>query len=662
MFVRTSIGCLLAASGFALGQSQSLVFTQDNNEPLGFEQGLIAMAPSVGVGQNAIAVAANRRMALYTRGSVLLDLRALNDPDFPFVKGLHPAHPFEFTNIYDPSTNHDPIGNRLWVVYTEGEVSPVKFLQQCGPVVRLHIGVNKDPSEFPTPGGPLDTFDDTHWHYYTGDGVPPTTKAGPYFELQFPGPSPFISYKDEGDLVHLPPTSSMRLPDIGFDEQAVVLSLNDPSAGCESPGNGVFGAELHNQYLFIIPRTHDVGASSILDGDKPADGDITLIRMGSPQVTFPVGRLGDLSDFYRIAHEPFPEQGEQVPNTMLFVNVIDRNAEIQKDLRIRGLYDADPGPGVDWTLQQQTTAPPATIELLDMPLPAELHFTNPTLSRLDSLLPRTPDSTWRPDAVGAIMESALLVRDSMDRHRVFALHAVHPATQVMGGKTTKVNKWVVELFVFVPNLANFGTGVVGGWQPVVEAAGRIEFEDGDAYHPVIVVNRQGMAFIEYTFSDVQTYPQIRRVRLNSDYTATVAGSDAIVRSGPPIPYVPGSFILERFWADYADAQADPFNMCAYWSTHTLAFEPPNQDPPLLETEKRNVWLFHQPFFNSTPFCLMTQGLLDLNDDEAVDTLDMATLTDLYTRSARRIDLNADGVTDRHDLDLYMAAYDEYTRR
>jgi len=667
----STVGLLLVSAGLAVGQSQTLVFTQDNDEPGGAGRGIIATAPEVGVGQDAVLEAANRRIALYTRVPGLLELRPINAVNFPFEKGLHPDHLFgKLTNLWDPRANHDPIDNRLWMVYAEGEGHPTRLYQVCGPVSRLHLAVNKHPDDFPVPGSALDTLDDTHWHYYTGDGVPPTTKAGPFFELRhFPNPSPYTPY--QGEAGHGPPTTTLRLPTLGFDEQAIFVTPNELNVSCESP-NGLSGDQSYTQHIFIIPRVHDAGASSILDGDKPADIDITHIDTAATQVVFPDGRIEDNSDFYYAVQEPYPEAGEQVPNTTMFINVIDRFAEIQTDLRLRGIYDADPGAGVDWTLQQQTSSLPGPIDLIDTALPSSLHFANPTRFLFTPLLPRTPDATWRPNAVGVIFHSAVLVKDTENEHRIFAVHAVQPAEEV-GGSVVTEDKWVVQWYVIDPKLGDFGTGTTGAWQPeILEpdpsgkpgalAAGRIEFSEGDAYHPVIVVNRQGQAFIEYTFSDDTTWPQIRRVRLTNDYTATVAGSDVLVRNGPPIPYVPGSGTLERNWADYADAQADPFNQCAYWSTHTLVHEPDNQDPPLTQTDERDVWLFHQAYFNSTSLCFQSNALLDLNDDTEVDVYDMAAFGPMFDRGARRVDIDGNGVVEARDMVLYMDAYNAYRSR
>lgn len=116
------------------------------------------------------------------------------------------------------------------------------------------------------------------------------------------------------------------------------------------------------------------------------------------------------------------------------------------------------------------------------------------------------------------------------------------------------------------------------------------------------------------------------------------------------------------WANTADAQADPFNNCAYWSTHTLVDELVDNVPDP-SSEVRDAWLFHRAYSNSVgPLCLQTTSMLDLNDDNEVDSYDLVAFSDLYAKGARRVDLSGDGVVDEEDMRLYTDASDGYTSK
>lgn len=285
----------------------------------------------MGVGVDAVAVTANRRVALYTRTPSLLDIRDVGaiSSVFPFIQGTlpDPLFPLRFPILFDPRADHDPIADRLWMLYAEGTGTNMST-QSCGTIARLHLAVNREPSDFSPPGGPLNTLNDTHWWYYTGDGTVPT-KAGPKYDLTLPLYTPY-----RGESGHSEPTITVRLPTIAFDEQAIIVAPSSLEAACVD-SNTLAGDAPYEQYLFIIPRTHDGGTLSILDGDRPAESDITIIRMGSFP---PIGsnRIRDESDFFYAVQEPFanlpaPAAPNQVENATFFVNVIDRAALHQPD-------------------------------------------------------------------------------------------------------------------------------------------------------------------------------------------------------------------------------------------------------------------------------------------------------------------------------------------
>lgn len=89
----------------------------------------------------------------------------------------------------------------------------------------------------------------------------------------------------------------------------------------------------------------------------------------------------------------------------------------------------------------------------------------------------------------------------------------------------------------------------------------------------------------------------------------------------------------------------------------------HDDPVLDPTDKRDVWLFHQAYSNSTgPNCFQTTSMLDLNDDDEVDMCDMLEFMPMFDRRARRVDVDGNGVVDATDAALFADAYRAYTTR
>lgn len=657
--------CLLAVSALASAQSQTLVFTQDNNQP-STDKSVFATGPHVGVGSDAVVVAANRRLTLYSKVPTLLEQFdiATTSPAFPFQ--IDPATTSDWgdTILFDPQAGHDPIANRLWLLYLEG-IGLSRDVPALGHIARLHLGVSKDPADFG--GGPLNTLADTHWWYYTHD-TGTMTKAGAAFNLR---DDDLLRYKGE-DNDHFVPDRTVRLATLAFDEQAILVTPNRSSATLTMPPASLplflYQADLYSQYIYIIPREH--GAGAITDGDRPDESDITMLHLEADPV---LPRLRDQSTYIRAVQEPYPDpassgQTNQVENATFFISLGALDG-IRGTIRLRGIFDAHPSPTVaDWTLQQHLD-PSFPTSLFDITMPSgSLDFAPPTatfppMPATRYHFPRTPDTTtpvnWRPHAPGGWFQSAVLARDTEGNFRIFAAHAVHPLDE-FGQPTTQ---WVVQWYVINPDLGNFGSSTPEDWQPSIAqpshtqgafSTGRIENE-GDCYHPVIVVNRQGQAFIEYTYSDDSTWPQIRRVRLDSDYMAVV-GSETPVRSGPMnMAYDPFSLGNAGYWADYADAQADPFDNCRYWSTHTLVHD----DTPPSPTDERDVWLFRQLY---APNCFQSNSMLDLNDDTEVDAYDLAAFGPMFERGARRVDIDGNGIVEALDMVLFYDAYNAYTSR
>jgi len=679
------VSLLLAAAGVAVGQSHShKVFTQDNDE--GGELGGIATAPTVGVGPDAVVVAANRRMALHDKAGAQVELRGgpagLTSVFLPGGTDDAVSLP---TMLHDPWAGWDPIGQRLWVVYSESEREPeTPFLLPVAQqrVARLHMAVSKDPADFDPPAGPLDTLDVSHWWYYTEDTDPPRPVAGDWFDMTS---NQFNPYKGEGEVVgevHFAPETTLRIPSLAFDEQAVIVSVSQQPPDGDGPDMDATNFDLpgrydYQQFYFIIPREHgEVEPLSILDGERPGEADITLLQaLAEDELNPPTERVKDPSDFAVAVQEPY----EQAENATLFISGVDRNTTVDDDglvekekvqdkLRLRGFFDADPGPDADWTFRQRVEEDPVTgdLVLLDMDIPDELRFMNPTVNPIGQyLFPRTPDTVtgWRPSAVGMIFQSAVLVPDVHGNDRIFATHAVQPVEDAIVQPDgveglAPVPKWVAQWYVIDPDLANFDKSDPTLWRPTVVAAGRLPALDdaenpGDAYDPQIIVNRQGVAFIEYTYSDNSTWPEVRRVRLNNDYTAVVPNSRVVLQSGPPLPYEPTDTSRPR-WSTYADAEADPFEECLPWSAHTLAALP--LSPPQPAADRRDAWLLNKTFFGSNA-CF----LIDLNADGLTDPADVTAFYDYYDRQARIVDVNADGKVTSDDMALYLHEYDRKTR-
>jgi hypothetical protein len=644
---------LLASAGLAFGQSQNIVFTQDNDEPASPGLGWGATAPHVGVGQSAVVVSANRRLAIYDKTATQLELWniATGSPAYPFL--IDPTHtdPRGDPILFDPQSDYDPIANRNWLLYLEG-VGTDDGAPGLGGISRLHLGVSKDPADFPG-GGPLDTLADTHWWYYTHD-TGTGTKAGAEFNLNA---SLLLLQQYKGESTHNTPNTTVRLASMGFDEQAIMVTPNDNNISTKDPFDPaplyLFNAYPGEQYIYIIPRDHAGG--SITDGDRPSESDITFINMNAGFAGSQV-RVPDPTVYYRAVHEPYPDPASpgltnQVENATFFISLGDYYAE-EMGIRLRGIFDADPSSATDWTLQQHLNSSDPTT-LVDMAVGSGKEFAVPTrFFTFD--LPRTPDPAvdpWTPHAPGGTFQTAVLARDTEGDFRIFAAHAVHPIDDVSGQPTTQ---WVVQWYVIDPKLGDFGSATPTDWQPEIVAQGRIENE-GDGYHPVMVVNRQGQAFIEYTYSDGTPtgWPQIRRVRLNNSYTVVV-GSETLVLGGPSAPYEPANMYY-GYWADYADAQADPFDNCRYWSTHTLVHD---VDGPTT-LDRRDVWLFRQLY---APNCFQSNSMLDLNDDTEVDAYDLAAFGPMFERGARRVDIDGNGIVEALDMVLFYDAYDAYTSR
>ncbi|UYV13538.1 MAG: hypothetical protein NCW75_04455 [Phycisphaera sp.] len=284
---------------------------------------------------------------------------------------------------------------------------------------------------------------------------------------------------------------------------------------------------------------------------------------------------------------------EEVENAQLFVSISDVSSLKQDRIRVAGLWfdDSDPDPLEHrWRYTQHIENNAAkNYPLLDVGVGAPLEFHYGGTYQVS-----TPDSSFNPRAPGGFISSAVLAKDAEGDVRLFVTHYARPAG--MSGAEDRV---VVQWYVIDANLDNFR--VIQNppvWNPTIITGGRIESDgtdDGDCYYPSIGVTRQGVAYIEYTFSNGDTWPEIRRVKLTSDYSAV--DTSVLLKAGPiNRSYEDGvttpSGDPNDAWADFSDMQHDPF-LCKLWSVHTLVHELTNEPDPTspVDMDKRDIWLF-----------------------------------------------------------------------
>ncbi|MFG0285061.1 MAG: dockerin type I domain-containing protein [Phycisphaerales bacterium JB039] len=250
--------------------------------------------------------------------------------------------------------------------------------------------------------------------------------------------------------------------------------------------------------------------------------------------------------------------------------------------------------------------------------------------------PATPDSGgWGPATSRHYFESAVLMWPDSNTPLIFATHHIKASDSTSGS-----NPHIVQWYVINPDLANFD----GTWSPSImtNGIGRIPSSgDSDAYFPVIGVTAQGDAYLEYTLSDDETYPEIRRAAFNSSYTGI--SSDNQVQPGPDLAYDEPD---PAAWADYSDMQADPIS-CGLWSMHVLVFDP--EDSSTL-TDARDVWVFENQ---------ITCTNAEMNGDGLVDETDLYLFNQYHLAGSRQADMNRDQTLDAIDVALY---YDEYAKR
>jgi len=524
------------------------------------------------------------------------------------------------SRFFDPQTEYDANSGRLWMVYSEENVTGGLG---TGSVANLHLAVSRDPAVLPGSVG-LTDFGTSQWWFYTGTSANPGN-GGVSIDMRDTAMKP---YRDGAHEPFPPDAGIVDKPHMAVDEQAVYIAT---CAGA-SPGSGQIGGT-----LLIVPKEHDAGAKSILDGERPAAGDMTFLRFRDLPAS------DDHENHYAV-HEPRSNIGSG--NAQFFISSPFSSDTKDDTIRLGGLwFDENADPDEEWVYRQRIDS---TGALDDMPVDPGFEFFGTSTHA-----PLTPDDAdecgsgrstdWTVATTSAWFASAVLAADVNNNPRIFAVHHVLP----VGGAAPSFapeDRKVVQWYVIDPDLDNFrATG--DGWDPQIIQTGRIDPGTGDSYHPVIAVTPQGVAYIEYTHSGTTTWPQIRRARLSNDYASVV--SDTLVQAGPATAYIADDFSSTNNggWADFADMQADPDD-CGLWSVHTLVSQ---TDLPVCQVNARSVWLFE-----NSGNC----NNANLNGDDSVDVYDMALFSDYYDAGARRVDMNTDGTTDAADAAQYADAYDD----
>jgi len=615
--IHTSAAALLAAGlavSLAHAQVHQVAYTTDDDEPFGNRN----TDAGVSVNDQAVVTTSNMRVSLFNKSGSLLDTRQVGDgapTPWPFTRvdaGIHPM--FGPSRFFDPQTVYHPQSGRLWIVYSEENATggtPDPTGATLNNISPLHIAVSKDMVS----SNVLDTFNTDDWWFYTGPGPSPSNSR-PAFDLQ-QEMNPYPEGVGSHDPYPGGPFSLVDKPHMAVDEQAAYISTT---------GGGPTADPIEGNVV-IIPLEHGSG-DSILDGDKPDPLDLTFIR--TTDLPAP-----DFSLRHYTVQEPF----DQLANAQFLVS-IPEGGDDKDAIRLGGLwYDSTQPEPRWWYSQHKLTAS----TLADMDVDSGLEFSTNGSYRATTPDTASPGNGFNIRTGGVFFASAVLVKINNTDWRIFATTHVRPIGPT---PSTPEEKWVIQWYVIDPDLANFRTAssTSTAWQPSIEAMGRLDSGEGDRIYPVIMVTQQAVAFIEYTFTSDQVWPEVRRVQLNNSYTGIVPDSETTVRPGPANEYFTTSPAHLRGWADFADAQADPANPCVFWSTHTLVHA-----ADLTVNDRRDVWLFER---------LLNCNSANLNGDDSVDLYDMALFSDYYDAGARRVDMNTDGTTDAADAALYADAYDD----
>lgn len=620
------VACLLAFAGGALGQSSvspyDVLYSSHAAD--------ISTTPSVAVSTNQMVLFGSHRLMLYSKATTITPTNALDNrtwsgssyATFPFQPNT-PASTSDGWIVF-PKADYDPLTGTMWMMCFEsaeliGATPPQPEITPQSCVRFLHVATTPLASNITTLDDCGTSSPPNCWHYLTGsDAINVGSPSIPPYDLSG-GHHPFSS----------PP----RYLSMGFDERAVIVAATDPGV-CALPGGDPDPSD-RGQCLLILERDFDYlgSPSTYHQGGKPAPADMTMVRLADLPYADNVIHALAIQEPYD--HEKMTPEFE---NMTLFIST-DGSAYVSgspgsvQGLRLRGVYwDST---NARWTVKQALQIDDPMIpsyELKDIAL--NTPYVSATFGSGDDYSPLLPSNTKLMVENEAIT-SAVLAEDWLGNNRVFAVHASPVSIGEPG------EQWVVQWYVIDPDLGNFYSSTPDAWTPTLIEQGRIftdgasEPTEGDCYLPTIGVSRCGQVFVEYTFSNGSTFPQIRRATLNYHYDAV--SSTALVQAGPSVGYRNTS---DR-WALYPDMQADPVS-ARFWSAHTLVGG----------ANTRDVWLAKKSFN-----CFQA----DMNRDGGVDALDLALYSDYYERGDLRADTDADDVVNAVDMLNFVAAYDAATQ-
>jgi hypothetical protein len=632
--------CIAAIAGVAavtLGQASVAVYDADR---IDYDADLSLM-PQIGVSETYAVVFGSHEMLLYDKATPITATNWLDRGYWTsFGYGTHQFKPF-YTDpvglfkafLTYPRADYDPMSNTVWMVASEARTptfsgTPRPEVQNalCEVEYVLHLSTTVENAH-------VTTFMDCDdiaatppncWHYLTGSNAIVVS-------------DPFIQRYSLGGSHNVFDDAPQHLS-LAFDERAVMVAAMNPTE-CVVQGEG--NPDRRGQCVLILERELDGGTSSYHTNGSPTPDDMTMVRFDD--LPFPDATVHALAVQEPYDHEKLEPEFE---NMTLFITTDGAaygagTPGVIRGVRLRGLFwDSSIN---EWRMRQALKEFPAMsgdYVPKDAPFDPALEL-GAVFGASPPFLPEAP-AGFEPLNDNEMFTSAVLAEDWAGNNRVFAAHA---GVVTFGSGQSFDNRWVVQWYVIDPDLANFhNPAALDTWTPTVVAAGRIiddgaspEPNAGDCYLPTIGVSRCGQVYVEYTFSNATTQPQIRRATLNFAYDDVLA--TALVQSGPSNGY---QSFPDR-WALYPDMQADPLSN-RFWSAHTLTGSTSND---------RDAWLFKQSYL-----CFQT----DMNRDGAVDAADMMMFTDYYTAGDMRADTDADEIVDAIDMLNFVDAYDAATGR
>lgn len=630
-----TIAAALVAVAGASAQVEEVARVADDGD----EFGLKSTDAAISVGEEAIVVTTNHGITLLDKSGTILAEFKMTDNGFPFIRVETDTGEDAPSRWFDGRTDYDAANDRQWISYSEQNTEDKT--SEDDDISAFHLAVSQDM----TGTNVLDKLDSTDWWFYTGR--PGTAGNGDVafdfgFQLmeRYPDGGPHRPFPEQGEQGET--FALLDLPIIAVDDEYVYVTAYGIDADVVDPGPPkVFGPNYPFQAHFIIPIEFDDGGTtrSMLDGYKPDEEDIVVLRPRDLPEADP-----EYERDFHSRHYPVQEPFEQEDNAQFFIS-LDRTSGQKDAIRLAGLwFDDSESPG-QWRYTQHIvpSGSPGAGDLADMEVNTNFKF----FTSIGSYEVQTPDTrtgdTFNPATTASFFSSAVLAKDSNTNMRIFATHHVY--TQDGTGSVDGVH---VQWYYIDPDLDDFReVQDPATWSPEILATGRISDDgtnDGDCYFPSIGVTKQGVAYIEYTFSNDTTWPEVRRVQLDSDYDTALANTNVQVVPGPVnLAYTPSN----TRWADFSDMQADPFT-CDLWSVHTLVHDDGSSPSSITNIDRRDVWLLENP---------INCNNANLNGDSMVDLFDMAAFNDFYATGARRVDMNTDGETDSTDAIIYQDAYD-----